>query len=59
MSVRVPWKDRIVFVCRLVVGSALLAVAFGPSWVSPAENHTAPVVVDLKLDGEVEPVLAN
>src|SRR5215469_826604 len=58
MSVRVPWKDRIVFVCRLVVGSALLAAAFGPSWVSPAENHTAPVVVDLKLDGEVEPVLA-
>src|SRR5262249_599988 len=59
MSVRVPWKDRIVFVCGLVVGSALLAVAFGPSWVSSGDNHSAPVVVDLKLDGEVEPVLAN
>jgi membrane-bound serine protease (ClpP class) len=59
MSVRVPWKDRIVFVCGLLVCSAFLGVAFGPSWASPTENHNAPVVVELKLDGEVEPVLAN
>ena len=59
MSVRVPWKDQIVFVCRLVFCSALLGLAFGPSWASRVENHGAPVVVELKLDGEVEPVLAN
>jgi len=59
MSVRVPWKDGIVFVRRLVVCSALLAVTFAPPWTSLAQNHSAPVVVDLKLDGEVEPVLAN
>jgi membrane-bound serine protease (ClpP class) len=59
MSVRVPWEDRFVFVCRLVVCAALLAVAFVPSWTALAQNHSAPVVVDLKLDGEVEPVLAN
>src|SRR6516225_993735 len=58
MSVRVPWKDRIVFVCGLLVCSAFLGVAFGPSWASPTENHNAPVVLELKLDREVEPVLA-
>jgi len=53
-----PWKNRPTFVAGLLL-SALVIVAFAPPSPSRADEHNAPLVVELKLDGEVEPVLAT
>jgi membrane-bound serine protease (ClpP class) len=53
-----PWKKRPICVAGLLL-SALAIAAFAPPSPSRADEHSAPLVVELKLDGEVEPVLAT
>ena len=58
MNVRVPWKTRLIFLAgSLIFG--LLVVTLSPLRASRADERNVPLVVELKLEGEVEPVLAN
>ena len=59
---RRPEKSRRVGVFATAVGVACLALMFGVRWKAAAEEHASPQaaeVVELKLNGEVEPILAT
>ena len=58
MKLRDPWYHRILILCML---SFCLAVLLGGGcWLfaSPPEARSAPLVLELKIDREVEPILA-
>lgn len=53
------WLPRALLGVRAAAGAALILLANGPSQAaSPAETHSA-AVVQLRIDGEIEPVLAG
>jgi membrane-bound serine protease (ClpP class) len=53
------WLPRALFGACLVTGSALILLANGPSQAaSPADTPSA-TIVQLRIDGEIEPILAQ
>ncbi len=59
MNARGPKFRRISFLCGIAI--CFGALAGSSTWLNaaPAENQSSPLVVELKLDQEVEPVVAN
>jgi membrane-bound serine protease (ClpP class) len=52
-------KFQIARRAAVLCGAFLTQLAFAAVPTTPADEHSAPVVLQMKLDGEVEPVVAN
>lgn len=53
------WKMKLLFGLTLTFGAVLLLMLLLPGGMSASDNPAAPLVLELKLDGEVAPILAT
>jgi len=59
MSARGRWFRKPAFICTLSICSAILVLGIGLLHAATPAERSAPLVLELKLDREVEPILAT
>ena len=59
MSARGRWFRKSAFFCALSICSAILILGIGLLHAATPTDRSAPLVLELKLDREVEPILAT